>query len=129
MGHLGPRVMPLRKLHFDQHRARAFFYLFLVPIVIVGILVAGYLNHRTENKRAVRQAEVNRKQIVILRHALSEACHATTVLYGITTAITLYVESQPKGTTDPIAKLTTDTLAGYANDLNTLTACQNIARP
>jgi hypothetical protein len=128
MGRVDREPVPLRRIGFDTDRLRAIFYLVVVPVVVFLILVLGYLNHRSENSRAVKQAEANREQIVVLRHALGEACHATTVLYGITTALTIYIETRPDGSR-PVPKLTTDALNGYATDLSSLTACQNVSRP
>jgi hypothetical protein len=128
MGRVDRESVPLRSLRFDTDRLRAFFYLILVPAVVALILVFGYLNHRSENSRAAKQAEANREQIKILRNALGEACHATTVLYGITTALTIYIETRPDGSR-PVPKLTADSLNGYTTDLASLTACQNVSRP
>jgi hypothetical protein len=123
MGRVDREPVPLTKLRFDTDRLRAIFYLLVVPLAVGAILVLGYINHRSENQHASQQAEANRKQIVILHNALAEACHATTVQYGITSALLLYFANDPK------ASDLVDVLGGYATDLSSLSACQGIARP
>jgi hypothetical protein len=115
--------MPLRQISFDTDRLRAIFYLLIVPLAVLAILVFAFFNHRSENRHAEQQVEANRKQIVILHNALAEACHATTVQYGVATALILYYASKPD------AKQLVDVLGGYATDLSSLSACQGIARP
>lgn len=115
-------------MSFDTDRFRAIFYLVVVPLAIVGILILGFVNYHSEHTHASKQAQINKAQIKILRNALGEACHATTVLYGITSALILYYQAEPKPNSYRVRKLV-DVLAGYGIDLGSLTACKNIARP
>ena len=123
MAHV-PRA-ELMHWHFpkDRQRAIAIVYLLVVPLLIVALLILMFVNWRHEQGRALRQSKANRTQIRILHNALAEACHATTVQYGVTSAMLIYFASNPK------AKELVDVLGGYATDLSSLSACQGIARP
>ena len=128
MGRMDRDPVPLRQISFDADRLREIFYLLIVPLAVVAILVLGFINHRTENHHAAQQAEANRKQIVILHNALAEACHASTIQYGINTALLYYIQGSPDANS-PGAKIAVDSLAGYSSDLLQLTSCQRIEKP
>jgi hypothetical protein len=125
-----PRFELMPHWHFpkDRQKAIAIVYLVIVPIVIVVLLLLVFFNWRHERDRTLRQTEANRKQIAILHNALAEACHASTIQYGINTALLYYIQGSPDANS-PGAKIAVDSLAGYSSDLLQLTSCQRIEKP
>jgi hypothetical protein len=121
------RVLRAELMHWhfprDKQRAIAIVYLVIVPLLIVLLLILMFVNWRHEQGRALRQSKANKTQITILHNALAEACHATSVQYGITSALLLYFAGKPD------AHELVDVLGGYGTDLSSLSACQGIARP
>lgn len=126
--------MPLR-YRLTEHRLRAVFYLFVVPILILLVLVGGVKNWRDENHHALNQAKINQVHITELRaadrkirHALAEVCHSQTLTYGILNAVVAYFDAQyPHPNLNQ--RTIKDTLAGYARGFNQQTACDTIAKP
>jgi hypothetical protein len=126
--------MPHR-LHFNEQRIRAFFYLALVPALILATLILGVNNWRNESNRALNQARINEAQISLLkvtdhqiRHALTEVCRTQTITFGILNAVVSYFANQyPHPSVNQ--RIIKDTLSGYTRDLSAMTACEDIFHP
>jgi uncharacterized membrane protein len=122
----GDVPVPLRR--FGIQHSIGIIYLIVVPLLITVILILAFVNLRQQHNREVRQVARNRQQIRVLQRGLVESCHATTSQIGVITALILYLSSSPNASGYQAQKAISD-LAGFASDLSSLTACQQITRP
>jgi len=118
--------VPLKLIPQRLHRPIVIIYLIVVPIAIALVFALILLNWRRDSDRTVKQVKANKAQIATLRNALAEACHASTIQYGITVSLLYYMRSAPPV---PQSKEITDALDGYASDLLQLTTCHRIEKP